>query len=500
MATQQDVHAVLAKPGDAAAVERANRFLEDINRRAGSSALYVMNLQGRTLAASNWNSARQLRRPCLPRPTLFHRSAQWRHGLVLRCRPDHQHTWPVHGFAGARQGRLRSSGVIAVKVSLDPIQAAWTQLRDPILLSDKRGIVFLGNVPAWLYMTHRPIDVMDLEWLRYYRQYGERMHFELLPWDVRARVAGVGLSLSHHAAGQQREFMAIDEALPEFGWTLTVTADHAPVVQARRNGWALAGLAAAGAVAGRAVLAPARAPLDRAAPGPRPAGSAGAGAHAGAAGRMRLPQGDGRFAARGHARARPGGPHHLRQPGACARCAATAPRSWWAACRPTRTGTPTTWTSTGCDNEAMLTGNAAHNGFESRMRHRDGHDVHTMLYTAPLIDASGPAQRLDDLRGGHEHAKARRGTAALARGAAAPRRPACQPGRDGLDPGARAEPAADGAVQLCQRRAGLRATGQPQAAGQQPGRHQRAVAARGRDRAPHSQLRAPAQQGWKRCR
>ena len=40
------------------------------------------------------------------------------------------------------------------------------------------------------------------------------------------------------------------------------------------------------------------------------------------------------------------------------------------------------------DNEATLSGRAAHTGFESRMRHRDGHDVHTMLYTAPLIDAA----------------------------------------------------------------------------------------------------------------
>ena len=41
------------------------------------------------------------------------------------------------------------------------------------------------------------------------------------------------------------------------------------------------------------------------------------------------------------------------------------------------------------DNEATLTGRAAHTGFESRMRHRDGHDVYTLLYTAPLIDGAG---------------------------------------------------------------------------------------------------------------
>ena len=41
------------------------------------------------------------------------------------------------------------------------------------------------------------------------------------------------------------------------------------------------------------------------------------------------------------------------------------------------------------DNNTAMAGNAALTGFESRIRHREGHDVHTMVYTAPLVDASG---------------------------------------------------------------------------------------------------------------
>jgi PAS domain S-box-containing protein len=41
------------------------------------------------------------------------------------------------------------------------------------------------------------------------------------------------------------------------------------------------------------------------------------------------------------------------------------------------------------DNEALLAGRAALTGFESRIRHRDGRDVVTMVYTAPLIDSTG---------------------------------------------------------------------------------------------------------------
>ena len=38
------------------------------------------------------------------------------------------------------------------------------------------------------------------------------------------------------------EPLALEEPLPEFGWTLTVTADHQPVVVARRIAWALSAL------------------------------------------------------------------------------------------------------------------------------------------------------------------------------------------------------------------------------------------------------------------
>jgi PAS domain S-box-containing protein len=41
------------------------------------------------------------------------------------------------------------------------------------------------------------------------------------------------------------------------------------------------------------------------------------------------------------------------------------------------------------DSDAALSGRAALTGFESRILHKDGHEVHTMVYTAPLIDATG---------------------------------------------------------------------------------------------------------------
>ena len=45
--------------------------------------------------------------------------------------------------------------------------------------------------------------------------------------------------------GQAREWLALDEVLPELGWTLTVMSDTAPITLARRMAWALTALALA---------------------------------------------------------------------------------------------------------------------------------------------------------------------------------------------------------------------------------------------------------------
>ncbi len=55
VAQHPDVAALLLNPQDPVRVERANRLLEAVNRRADADALYLMDADGLTLAASNWN-------------------------------------------------------------------------------------------------------------------------------------------------------------------------------------------------------------------------------------------------------------------------------------------------------------------------------------------------------------------------------------------------------------------------------------------------------------
>ena len=387
IAQHQDVLAVLTAPKDAAARDRANRFLAGVAQRAALSALYVMDERGSTLAASNWDSLTSFVGHSYRDRPYFVDARNGRTGTFYGVGL----TTGVPGYfiaAPVRQEGKGILGVVAAKVSLESIEAAWSLQRDPILLHDARGIVFLGNVPDWQYRRTRPLTVMELEWLRYFKQYGERNHFEPVPWTLDRGGGNSGVLMHSTSGPRPRSFLAIEEQLPEFGWTLTVTADHRPIVVARRIAWALTALALLALLLGGLVW---RQRERRFAEQRQARHELEVRVHE----RTRELQD-----ARGYwqamedsllvglrARDLEGRIVYV-NPALCEMLGYTAeelvgrmpPYPYWH---------PEDLDKHWRDNEAVITGKAALNGFESRVRHRDGHDVYTMVYTAPLLDASG---------------------------------------------------------------------------------------------------------------
>ena len=387
IAQHQDVLAVLAAPKDAAARDRANRFLAGVAQRASLSALYVMDERGSTLAASNWDSLTSFVGHSYRDRPYFVDARNGRTGSFYGVGL----TTGIPGYfiaAPVRQEDEGIVGVVAAKLSLESIEAAWSLQRDPILLHDARGIVFLGNVPDWQYRSTRPLTAMELEWLRYYKQYGERSQFEPVPWSVQRSEGNSGVLLHRTAGPRPRSFLAVEESLPEFGWTLTVTADHQPIVVARRIAWALTALVLLALLLGALVWRQrerrfaqqreARVELE----------------HRVHERTRELQDARGYWQAMEDSllvglRARDlEGRIVYANPALCEMLGYTAeelvgrmpPYPYWH---------PEDLDKHWRDNEAVVTGKAALNGFESRVRHRDGHDVYTMVYTAPLLDASG---------------------------------------------------------------------------------------------------------------
>ncbi len=279
-------------------------------------------------------------------------------------------------------------GVVAVKVSLHEIETTWANSKDPIMLADARGIFFMGSVPAWLYKTRRALSAAELEAVRTDKQYGNRSTFAPAPWAVLRTPDQRGYSVNVSLDGHSRSFLAIDETIAELGWTLTVMADDAAVAEARILTWVLATLATGLALLGTLFW------------------------------RLRerrfREQRDARQQLEIQVRERTGElqeAHAFRKAMEDSLLVGMRARDLQgriiyvnpALCEITGYGAeellgrmppypywhPDDLERHWQDNDASLSGRAALTGFESRILHKSGREVHTRVYTAPLIDAAG---------------------------------------------------------------------------------------------------------------
>ncbi len=156
LALQDNVAAVLARPDDAALVAGLNRNLQAIQQQSHVGAIYLMDRDGKTLAASNWH---------LPRTFI---------GMNFKFRPYFRDA--INGDAGRFYGIGSATnepgyflsqpvrrggavvGVIAVKISLDEFERNWAGSDDNIALADRVGVVFLSNRKGWKYRSLAALD------------------------------------------------------------------------------------------------------------------------------------------------------------------------------------------------------------------------------------------------------------------------------------------------------------------------------------------------------
>jgi PAS domain S-box-containing protein len=356
----------------------ANQYLQDVNRRAGSDALYLVNAEGKTVAASNWDTAQSFvgqdysNRPYFTDAMNGHSGRFYGVGKTTG-EPGYFISSPVR-----MDGRIL--GAVVVKVDLRRVQETWLNASSPIAVSDERGIFILGSVPQWLYAAARPLEPDEMAFLTAHEVYGKRSAFTPLMWETEALDDG-GLLLRTSIDGKERRFVAVTEALPELGWTLTVTADYAVITKARNRAWMLSAMAVGLLVLGTLLWQTRKRQFDELERLVRLRTHDLNQAHAFRKSMedsllvgMRARDLEGNIIYVNHALTQITGYQSDELLGR------KPPYPYWH---------PDDIEKHWQDNEAALAGRAALTGFESRVRHRDGHDVHTMVYTAPLIDSEG---------------------------------------------------------------------------------------------------------------
>ena len=126
--------------------QAVNDYLEGLNRRSRSRAIYVMDTTGRVMATSNWRDVDSYLGEDLSFRAYFQSAIRGQPGRFYGIGSTNGE--PGYYLAHGLEEHGKVIGVAVVKVRLEPLEERWQRARLEAFVSDENGIIILSSDPA----------------------------------------------------------------------------------------------------------------------------------------------------------------------------------------------------------------------------------------------------------------------------------------------------------------------------------------------------------------
>ena len=239
LAQQDEVRGLLTHPTDAARVRAANLYLRATAQLLQASDIYVMNLDGLTLAASNFDQPISFIGGNFAFRPYFQEALIQGQGRFYALGTTSQ----VRGYYFAAPVRIddATAGVLAIKIDLDAIEDGWRGSGTEVVVTDPEDIVFMSTNPDWTFGATRPLTTERLARTGSTRRYADRALTEL----ALQRATGADGGPLWRLSGPRgtAEYRVVAERMDDADWTVEVLVDTRPARQQALSRLALGMLA-----------------------------------------------------------------------------------------------------------------------------------------------------------------------------------------------------------------------------------------------------------------
>ena len=205
-------------------IDIINRYLESVVNTQGASDVYLMNRQGLTVAASNWNLERSFVGQNFNFRPYFQTAIKGQAGRYFALgttslQRGYYFSHPVY------QGN-RVEGVIVIKIDLADIEAAWSDRGNHFIVTDDDGIVFLTTHPRWTYKTIREIDDDRIRDIKLSRRYAEKT-IQRLPYEEVESLgqAATLVEIKDEPQSKANTYLHLQQNMVKAGWTVHLLSD-----------------------------------------------------------------------------------------------------------------------------------------------------------------------------------------------------------------------------------------------------------------------------------
>ena len=215
------VPGLLDTPTDRTLRDTVNRYLNGVNSTAGAEMLYVLDADGVSLAASDWDQpsttiGQNLSfRPYVVQAMQSGRGSFYGVGITSR-RPGYYLSYALRRGARAR-------GLVTVKVDIERTEQTWRKSPGDALLIDERGVVILSTRESLKYRPLAPLNAIQRAEVERFRPYGDGA-LQPLPWIVQSALS----SSTQLVALDHVSYLASSRALERAPWRLITLDDPEP--------------------------------------------------------------------------------------------------------------------------------------------------------------------------------------------------------------------------------------------------------------------------------
>lgn len=204
-----------------------NHYLKFVAKTSGASDIYLMDRNGLTLAASNWDKADSFIGDNYSFRPYFQEAVKGRLGHYYALglssgQRGYYFAYPVKNDQGSIKG------VIAVKVSLASLEKERGGAHYEFVVTDPHGVIFLSTRPQWRYHTFKPLPPDLRKQIQASRRY---LEYPLKPLpDSRTRPFNEKASLlSVRENGATVTYLQRGVRMPSAGWEVHILLNISPI-------------------------------------------------------------------------------------------------------------------------------------------------------------------------------------------------------------------------------------------------------------------------------
>ena len=221
LATNKRLVSFMKKPGGRDRIEALNRYLATINDISDAADTYLMDREGLTIAASNWDAERPfIGRNFSYRP-YFKQAMQGQLGRYFALGTTSSRRGYYFAYPVRSGGEIL--GAVVVKINIDKVEHNWGHRDETFLVTDPDSVIFLSTNPAWRFQALHSLSPAVKARIEQSRRY-PKARLTPLPILV-SNPTDTGTLLTLLENGRKKEYLQQSRTMPQAGWQVHILSD-----------------------------------------------------------------------------------------------------------------------------------------------------------------------------------------------------------------------------------------------------------------------------------